>query len=301
MSDSEPSVADLVVELGGVATRAQLLERAGKRDLNASLSSGAIARLVRGVYAVPTVDESVRVAARLGGSLGLTSAAMRHGWAVKNVPERPHLMFSRGRRLPDEARNVHVHRAQLATDDVVAGVTSKAVTLAHCLRRLPFDEALCVADSALRAGFPRSGLLKIGDKASGPGSPQMRRVSREASKLSANVFESTMRAEVLDILSFNPKPQVTIRGQGWTVRPDLVDARLGIALEADSFEWHGSRAALSADARKYDLMVAAGWLVLRFSYEHVMTQPDFVRRVTTDVVVRAERMREVGMRISSAA
>ena len=85
------------------------------------------------------------------------------------------------------------------------------------------------------------------------------------------------------------------------MRPDLVDMRLGIVLEADSFEWHGDRAALSADARRYDLMVAAGWLVLRFSYEHVMTQPDFVRRVTTDVVVRAERMRQVGMRVASAA
>ncbi len=64
------------------------------------------------------------------------------------------------------------------------------------------------------------------------------------------MFESTLRAEVLGILSFDPKPQVTIQGPGWSVRPDLVDVRLGVVLEADSFEWHGDRAALSADARK---------------------------------------------------
>jgi len=295
------SLADLMVELGGVATRAQIVERVGRRDFDRGRAEGQIVRVARGLYAMPTVDESARTAARLGGTLALASAALRHGWAVKSVPDEPQLMFSRGRRLPPEAMAVRVHRGQLAAADVVDGATNKAMTLAQCMRRLPFDEALCIADSALRAGFPREELLRIGEAAQGPGSPQMRRVSREASGLSANPFESTMRAEVLDILGFKPKPQVTIQGQGWVVRPDLVDVRLGIALEADSFEFHGDRAALSADARRYDLMVAAGWLVLRFSYEHVMTQPAFVRRVTTDVVVRAERMREVGMRVLPAA
>jgi very-short-patch-repair endonuclease len=233
--------------------------------------------------------------------LALTSAALKHGWAVKSVPDRPHLLFSNGRRLPDDVGSAVVHRGRPAAGDIVDGVTSKAFTLLQCMRRLPFDEALCVADSALRAGYPRQELLRIGESASGPGSPQIRRVSREASGLSANVFETTMRAEVLDILTFRPRPQVTIRGPGWTARADLADERLGIVLEADSFEWHGDRAALSADARRYDLMVAAGWTVLRFSYEHVMTQPEFVRRVTTDVVVRAERMHQVGMRIATAA
>ena len=51
----------------------------------------------------------------------------------------------------------------------------------------------------------------------------------------------------------------------------------------------------SADARRYDLLVVDGWLVLRFSYEHVMTQPNFVRRVLLAAVALAERMREVGL------
>lgn len=290
-----------MVELGGVATRAQILERVDRRDLETSLALGEIVRVSRGLYALATIDEATRVAARIGGTLTLTSAALRHGWAVKTVPDRPHLLFSKGRRLPTEASAVHVHRGRPARADVAAGVTSKASTLERCMRRLPFDEALCVADSALRSGFPRQELLRIGNAARGPGAPRVRRVSREANGLSANVFESSLRAEVLDILSFKPEPQVGIHGHGWSVRPDLVDVRLGIALEADSFEWHGTRDALSADARKYDLLVAAGWLVLRFSYEHVMTQPAFVRRVTTDVVVRAERMTQVGLRVTTAA
>jgi len=44
-----------------------------------------------------------------------------------------------------------------------------------------------------------------------------------------------------------------------------------------------------------------GWMVLRFSYEHVMTQPDFVRRVLVAAVAAAERMREAGLLAPVAA
>ncbi len=68
------------------------------------------------------------------------------------------------------------------------------------------------------------------------------------------------------------------------MRPDLVDDDLGVAIEADSFEWHGGRAALSKDARRYNLLVVGGWLVLRFSWEDVMFHPDYVREVLVAVV-----------------
>jgi very-short-patch-repair endonuclease len=52
-----------------------------------------------------------------------------------------------------------------------------------------------------------------------------------------------------------------------------------MVLEAESFEWHGDRAALRRDARRYNAMVVDGWLVLRFSWEDVMFQPEYVRAV----------------------
>ena len=65
---------------------------------------------------------------------------------------------------------------------------------------------------------------------------------------------------------------------------ELVDRSLGIAVEADSFEWHGGRGALARDARRYNLLVADGWLVLRFAWEHVMHDPEHVRTVLEAVV-----------------
>ena len=55
-------------------------------------------------------------------------------------------------------------------------------------------------------------------------------------------------------------------------------------LEADSFEWHGDRAALRRDARRYNLLVVDGWIVLRFAWEDVMFDPAYVREVLVAVV-----------------
>ena len=53
----------------------------------------------------------------------------------------------------------------------------------------------------------------------------------------------------MDLPGLTVEPQVSIRaGHEFLGRPDLVDERLGIILEADSFEWHGDRAALARDA-----------------------------------------------------
>ena len=89
----------------------------------------------------------------------------------------------------------------------------------------------------------------------------------------------------MDLPGLTVEPQVSIRaGHGFLGRPDLVDERLGIILEADSFEWHGDRAALARDARRYNRFVAHGWLVLRFAWEDVMFRPDFVAAVVAAAV-----------------
>jgi hypothetical protein len=142
-------------------------------------------------------------------------------------------MFSRGRHIDAHERSAHIHRAELAPEDVDDGVTTPEVTLAHRLRRLPFDEALAIADSALRAGVPRSTLERIADAARGPGSSQMRRVAACASSEAANPFESVLRAIALDVPGLAVRPQVTIREADIVARPDLADERLRIVAEAD--------------------------------------------------------------------
>ena len=85
-------------------------------------------------------------------------------------------------------------------------------------------------------------------------------------------------------------PQVSIREPQFLGRCDLVDERLRIVLEADSFAWHGDRAALHRDTRRYNQLVAHGWLVLRFSWEDVVLHPLAVEEVLRLVVAERENL-----------
>jgi len=263
-------VSDLLRDLGGVARRSTLLRVVDRRQLERALGAGQVVRDARGLYALPEADTARRIAARIGGALCLTSAALAHGWPVKTVPDKPHVLVGRGRKVPREARAVaHVH-----IGDAPRGVTAPELTLLQCLRRLPYDEALAVADSALRCGVGRRVLDRIAEDARGPGAPQIRRVCAAADARAANPFESVLRAICHDVPGLSVTPQVVITGDAFTVRPDLVDERLWLVLEADSFEWHGKRTALASDARRYNRLVVGGWMVLRFCYEDVMLHPE---------------------------
>lgn len=295
-------VSDLLRDLGGVARRSVLLRLADRVELDRAVAGGVLVRDARGLYALPEADEAHRTAARLGGALCLTSAALRHGWAVKTVPDKPHVLVSRGRKLSPGARSLaHVHIGDPPPDHVRDGVTNEALTLEQCLRSLPYDEGLAVADSALRAGVGRGVLERIADTARGPGSPKIRRVCRSADGRAANPFESALRAIAHEVAGLDVTPQVDISDGEFSARPDLVDPRLWIVLEADSFEWHGKRSALASDARRYNMLVVRGWIVLRFCYEDVMFHPEDVRRVLVAAVALAELLSEVGRKDLSAA
>lgn len=281
-------VVGALVELGGVASRGQLVTATSRREVDRALAAGDVVVLGRGRYALPSVDEARAEAHRLSAYVSRLSAALHWGWAVKTVPAKPVVTVPRGRRIrPGQARDVELHVAALGIDDVVDGiVTSKDRTLLDCLRWEPRDSALAVADSALRDGFSRARLLAIGRDARGPGSPQVRAVGAAADARAANPFESVLRDIALQVRGLSVVPQVSIREPDLLGRPDLVDEQLRIILEADSFEWHGGRSDLARDARRYNGFVVAGWLVLRFSWEDVMFHPDEVHAVLKAAVQR---------------
>lgn len=295
------SVVEVLTQLGGVGTRAQLLAATSRPEVDRALAAGLVVVLRRGRYALPAADAALVAAHRVSGTVSGISAALHWGWAVKTVPEKPVITLPRNRRLgadlaADLAAGVLLHRADLGEDDAVGLVTSRERTLIDCLRREPRDSALAVADSALRDGFPRARLLAIGRDARGPGSPQVRELSRAADGRAANPFESVLRDIARHVEGLRVVPQVSIRDPGFLGRPDLVDERLRIVLEADSFEWHGGREALARDARRYNALTVAGWLVLRFGWEDVMFRPREVAAVLRAAVARRTEVLCAGCR-----
>lgn len=285
-------VVEELHRLGGVAQRRTLVRLTSRRRVERALAAGDVRRATAGTYALPTAHEALLRATEVHGVVSHRSAAAWWGWELKTQPTIPDVTVRKGTRVTGSRRGLHV--TDLPRDDVRDAVTSPERTLVDCLRTLPYDEALAVADSALRhLALTPSGLRALAASVRGPGAPAVRQVARDARGEAANPFESVLRALATEA-GLDVRPQVAIRHAGESVRPDLVDVDRKLVLEADSFAWHGSRGALRRDARRYNWLVSHGWTVLRFAYEDVMQDPAYVRDLLA--AMRAPLHTEVPLR-----
>lgn len=209
---------------------------------------------------------------------------------MKWQPARPQVAVPRGRRVPPalQADNAVSWRSFDPVDVVDGWVTSPMRTVLDCARLLPFDEALAVADSALRLELvTREGLQVAGAAFAGRGRRSVCRVLTAADGRAANPFESVLRAICLDVPGLTMTPQVVIRAATSEVflgRVDLADVRLRIIAEADSYEFHGDRELMERDCCRYDELALDDWLLLRFPWPRVMRRQVWVRSVLTRAV-----------------
>ena len=280
--------------LGGVADTGTLVRLTSRGRVRRAVRDGRVVRDARGRYALRSADEALRAANRLCAVVSHESAAAYWGWELKRPPGNPVVTVPRNRNLsPGRRAGVKVKWARLSPDDVVHGhVTSPGRTVMDCAVTLPFDEALAIADSALRHGAAtKAGLVALAEGIPSRYRRRAMRVAEAADGRAANPFESVLRAVALGVPGLTLVPQTVIREDGLVARPDLVDLERRVVVEADSFEWHGSRKALRRDCARYNALVLRGWTVLRFAWEHVMHDPDYVadclRRLVEVPVQRA--------------
>ena len=264
-------VVEAIQREGGVVRAAMLVRHVSRRDVQRALRDERIVRVKRGWYALPD-DDARAAAAAVGGVLGLLSAARYWDWKVKSEPVRPQVLVERGRNVSCR-HGAEVRWARLGREhDGIA--TDRVRTVIDCGRLLPFDEALAVADSALRSQtVTRTELLLAAQRSPRTGRRRSIEVIEAADARAANPFESVLRAIVMQIPDAQFVPQQWIAEIG---RPDLVDRQHRVILEADSFEFHSSRDALRRDIERYNAFVIEGWTVLRFGWEHVMRDPEYV-------------------------
>lgn len=273
-------VVEALEQRGGLSTRAALIAATTRADVDRALSTGAVVRAGHGRYTLAQVEAAQATAHGMNGILCLTNAALFHGWEVKSTPDLPHVVVPRKRNVPQRLRPLaQVHRADLGPDDIASGIaTSRELTLMQCLRSLPDDEALAIADSALRAG-EHATMRRVLATARGAGRTKILRIARAARAEAANPFESVVRSIALTVPGLQLEPQVVIDGPHVWARPDLVDRDRMLVVECESFEWHATRAGFRKDLRRYTLLTADGWIVLRFSWEDAMLRPWFIREV----------------------
>lgn len=273
--------------LGGTARWKDLARHTTQHSVRMALAARRIERPALGVYSLVDLPPARLAAARAHGVLSHTSAAQHWGIELLGTPKEVHVTVPLGS-SPAPQPGVVLHRRNLDDTEVSGVATTPLRTVLDCATVLPFDEALAVADSALRiALLDVDQIRQAAVGSSGPGRPARIKVAERADGRAANPFESALRAIVLDAGLDGFQPQYPIGIPGGTCYVDLGDPELKLALEADSFAFHGSRQALERDCRRYDELVRAGWLVLRYAWEHVVLE----RAWTTEILLDTCRLR----------
>lgn len=273
---TRPTADQALDSLGGTATKSELVERCGRRAVIHAVDDGSIVRVSKGHYVSARVSEHRAVAHGLAGVISHLGAAIHHGWKVKHAPREAWVGVPRQRHQAAHIEGVRIHWMRLTRAELSSGVTSPLRTVLDCARALPFDEALAVADSALRSGMVASPDLRhAAASARGPGSIAVRRVARHADGRAKNPLESVLRALTL-AAGLHLTPQTVVVAPGFFAMADLGDRKLRLVVEADGFEHHGSRAGLRADCARHTGYAQHGWTSLRFTYEDVLYSSEWV-------------------------
>ena len=267
-------VVEVLAQRGGSATFADLLAVVPARGIRSALEVGRIHRIAKGVYALPEAPSALRAARSQGGVVSHLSAAQHWGMKVISPPLLPYVTLPPGRARRTKGQACVLHWADAPSLD---DVTIPTRTVLDCIRILPLAEALAVADSALHEGVvDADDLIAAAARLRGPHRRRIREVVALADGRAESVLESALRAILIEAGIEGFEPQVVVRDTDFSARIDLAHRVLKLGLEADGFEHHGTRRALVKDCRRHVNLSIRAWILLRFSWEDVMYDREWV-------------------------
>lgn len=268
----ESRVADLVafVRSRGDVARVPALIEAGhsKYVVSRALDRGALVRVRRGWVALPGADPELVSAARVGVTISCISQARRLSlWVLRE--DRTHVAARpKGSIAPTSAR-VHWARPVVPRhpDQLTDSIENALALIASCQ---PFESALAVWESALRAGLVVRGSLERLDLG-----VSARRVLEVAAPWSDSGLETFVVAR-LRWMRLPIVPQAWIAGH----RVDfLIGARLVLQVDGG----HHVGAQRTSDIAHDAQLMLLGYHVMRVGYEQVVDRWHEVQ----DLVMRA--------------
>ena len=269
-------------QLGGYATRAALVaEGVSRHGVSAAVADRRLVRLRRGVYGLGLPDGLSRLraaAVALRGTVSHDTAAVLWGLEVAHDPgQRVTVARNRSRAAFD---GVRVSRADVGRTEVIDGlrVTGVVRTVLDCASVLPVEQAVVVIDSALRQGLVTTAELQwAASRVRGQRATRVRKAVRLADPRCGSVLESLLRVLLVSAGLSPDETQYVIRdGSGQVARVDFAFLKARLVVEADGFEFHRERADYRRDRRRANAFCRLDWSLLRFSWEDVRLQPDYV-------------------------
>lgn len=278
---------DVARRQAGVISRAQLLAL--------GLTRGQIDRLCRtgrfetvgvaGVYRVagaPDVEQAAAWVAVLATGAPLSFASAARVWGLI-VPDDGLIHITRReRRRIDWPSGVRVHRVRLVDDAVTQRVglpvTTLEETVLDCAATLPRLHARVLVDRCVqqrlldRAAVER----RLRDQPGRWGNRQLRALldtfGDGAAAESERRLHDLLRSR--GISGWVPNYSVRISGRRLVLDVAFPTARL--AIEVDGYAYHSAADRFQADRTKQNLLMAAGWRVLRFTWADLEGRPAYV-------------------------
>jgi very-short-patch-repair endonuclease len=282
----------------GLMTRADAFDMGLTGDALAHrVRTGRLLRPQRGVYLDPHVSYTPVVRARAAllaaepGAVvsGLTAARVWGWFPVFDGPEELTIGRDDGHRV--SRRTLRWIRRDLSpemlTRELGFPVTVPLWTLVDVLSRSREADAIWVADQALRVDPAlASALLPC---------LEGRYAARALRRLGAAEPRSESPLETLARLllrrhGFAVVVQHPVSNESGQVvaRADLALPSLKIAIETDGRDVHGTPDAIFRDRRRQNMLVALGWIVLRFTWRDVTADEGRVLNEVRSAVDRAE-------------
>lgn len=255
-------------------------------------------RITHGLYLIDTMPEALDRRCVALSSVLPSDAAFSH-WtaaALLGVPSRDcrsiHVVLSPRKVLPQRAELV-VHGRRLLPGDVdeVAGirVTSGARLFVDLAEYLPPPELVAVGDAVLRLELTTPAALaeRVSGAAGRRGVKRARncldRLDASAQSAPESVVRYWLTSQDLPL----PTGQLAVRNAAGRVvaHADLGYEEWKVTVEYEG-RHHGAGEQFDRDVERYSRMAASGWLVIRFSREHLRRPQVMIDRVRQALLSR---------------
>ena len=185
------------------------------------------------------------------------------------------------RRLLRPIPGVAMHRVPLRSDEVTEydglADTTMVRTAIDCVRVLPRRQATAFLDRALQQHWVSLADLdlEVARTSGRHGTPQLR-VLRDAcaegDAESERLLHRVLRQAGIEGWRANAPVDV-----GFAIlKFDVVFAALRLIVEVDGFATHTKRDRFTSDRTRQNAIEVRGWRILRFTWDHVANQPDYV-------------------------
>jgi very-short-patch-repair endonuclease/predicted transcriptional regulator of viral defense system len=277
----DAEIAALAMRQHGVVERGQLAALGlGRGAIAHRVAAGRLHRVHRGVYAVghPILTANGhRMAAVLacgpGAALSHASAAALWGIRPTNATRIDVSVRERGGRA--KRQRIRVHRATgLRADEVTTDQAIRVTTPARTL----LDLASSLPRRALERALDQAEVLELFDLTALSAVVRAHERERGAGALSralehhtagTTLTKSTLEELMLAICEEHglPRPKVNAWVEGLEV--DFLFAAQRLVVEADSYQFHRSRAAFERDRERDAILARAGHRTLRFTHRQM--------------------------------